>query len=218
MNNYLQQEQGHEQKSQRKRGTGAKLFMGAAAVGTGAYYAGRKIWKHFYPPTFKKYFATAVMATTLLCVKNCATINKGISSTYHEITNSITTRIERTPRINSLEVRVAELMASNKLLEKDNNELRESLEKKTYAVQTELEKQLKEKKSVLDDTKKYIIELEKDYFNYKNSIKADPKKAGRLIQVKAPPKAAFQDFLLHKKDYNVIVYKIDKALQVQDER
>ncbi len=219
MKDYLNDEHEPEQKtSRRKTGLGTKLAIGAAAVGTVAYYSVRRIWGHFYPPTFKKYFAMAVMGSTLLCVKNCGTISNKLDTAYKGVSKSIALRIERAPQIKSLEARIDEFIASNNALEERNDELKESMEKKGYALKADMEKQIDEKESVLTNAKKYIIELEREHFNFKNSIKAHPKKPGKLVQGKAPAKEAFQDYLLHKKDYNAMIYKIDKAIHDKEER
>jgi hypothetical protein len=196
----------------RKTSLGTKVAVGTAAAGTAAYLGVRRIWSHFYPPTFKKYFAMAVMASALLCIKNCGTVSNKLDAAYHGVSKSISLRIERAPQMKSLEARIDELVAENNSLRQQSQEARESMEKKGYALKADLEKQIGSKGSVLADAKKYIISLEREYFNYKASTKADPKKPGKLIQLSAPSKEAFQDFLLHKKDYNAMTYKIDKEI------
>ena len=197
----------------RKIGSGTKIAVGTAAVGTAIYLGARKIWKHIYPPTFKKYLSMAVMASALLCIRNCSTVSHKLDSAYRGVSKSISLRIERAPQMKSLEAKINELMAENNILREQNQEAKEVMEKKGYTLKSDLEKQIETKESVLVDAKKYIISLERDYFNYKSSTKADPKRPGRLIQVNNPSKEAFQDFLLYKKDYNSIIYKIDKEIK-----
>jgi hypothetical protein len=167
--------------------TGSKMLLGTGFALGASYFAVKKVKAYFFPPSLKKYIAIGAFAFTLFCVRNCSTINQGISNAYHGITKSIELRVDRTNQLSSLESKLEELRIQNTLLEDKN-----------------LEKSL-----LLKDSKKYINKLELEHFNYQYTKKKGP---FNLLKDK-PSKGAFADYLLHKEAYSSLIYKINKSVE-----
>lgn len=165
MEEYLSEGAHGEHYRRKGASLGTKIALGTAAAGTALYLGARKVWKHIYPPTFKKYFSMAMMASALLCIKNCSTVSNKLDAAYHGVQKSIALRIERAPQIQSLEARIDQLIAENNSLRQQSQESKELLEKRGYSFKTELEKEIEAQESVLSDAKKYINSLEREYFN-----------------------------------------------------
>lgn len=183
----LEQKVDEQPKNKKKMAFSSKLLLTGGAVTGAVYMTGRRIWGYFYPPSFKKYFAVAAMALTILAVKNCSNINVGIKNAYDNTKKTIELRVDRSEEVKELRERVVELLT----------------------VKTGFENQEKREYKVLEDAKKYITELEKKHFNTRHS-----KRKGPLDMIKDnPPDAAFQQYLIHNKAYNSIMHKLDKLIR-----
>ena len=105
MNDYLKTEQDLEQKVEqepakeptvleprviyvkKKGGFGKKLLLGTGLILAGTAWAAnearKRIWKFFYPPTAKRYFAVAAMAATFYGATHCNDVSKGANTIYN---------------------------------------------------------------------------------------------------------------------------------------
>jgi hypothetical protein len=92
----------------RKLSIGSKLLLAGGAIAGAGYMMGKKVWKYFYPPSFKRYFAVLALSLTMLGVKNCNAINNELKNFYNGTRKTIELRVSRETQVKSLETRLEE--------------------------------------------------------------------------------------------------------------
>jgi len=170
-----------------KMGFGTKLLIAGVALGGASYLLGRKIWNYFYPPSLKRYVAVSCMVLAFWGLRNWGVVSRELGNMYYGAKQAIEQRIDRTVQVKKLETRIRELTTIN-----------------TYFKESNTRKAL-----VLTNAKEYINNLELKYFNTKYKKRKGP----FGIFKDKPPGEAFQEYLIHNKEYNSIMYEIDKELK-----
>lgn len=180
----LEEKLKNQEKKKSKMGFGSKTLIAGGTLAGAAYLTGKKIWNYFYPPSLKRYVAAGTMFLCFYGVTHPGTMSKSISSFFTGTKDVVVRRIDGTQKLEHYEGIIKEVIEANK----------------------ELKYQQKEKDKVLEKAKEYITDLEQEAFNAKSTLRE------KNIGVRKPPKEAFLNYLLHDKDYNSIVYKIDSAI------
>ena len=180
----LEQKLGSQEYKKKKMGFGSKTLITGGTIAGATYLTGKKMWNYFYPPSLKRYFAAATMFLCFYGVTHPGTVRKSISGFFTGTRNVMVRRIDRTQKLEQYEKLVKEVISANK----------------------ELKYQYKEKDKALEKAREYISELEEEAFNARSTLRENN------MGLRKPPKEAFLNYLLHDKDYNAIVYKIDCAI------